>query len=180
MSKVGKKPIELTDKVTAEVTKGSVKIKGPKGELEADIHTNKIFVEKEGTQLTVKRTCDDKEAKSCHGLYGALIRNMVKGVTEGFEKRLELVGVGYRAQKNGNGLKLSLGYSHPIEFKAVDGITITPESDTSILIQGIDKQKVGQVAANIRKLRKPEPYKGKGVKYKDEYIRRKAGKAGKA
>lgn len=179
MSKVGKKAIELTDKVSVEITKSSITVKGPKGELNTDIHTNKIYVEKEGNALMVKRTCDDKEAKSCHGLYGALIRNMVIGVTDGFEKRLELVGVGYRAQKKGDGLTLALGYSHPIEFKAVDGITITPETDTSILIQGIDKQMVGQVAANIRKLRKPEPYKGKGIKYKDEYIRRKAGKAGK-
>jgi len=154
MSKVGKKPIELNSTVQVQISKSSVNVKGPKGELSLTIHTNKIYVEQKDNCLFVQRTTDDIEAKACHGLYGSLIRNMVKGVTEGFERRLELVGVGYRAQKNGDGITLQLGYSHPIEFKAVDGIKITAENDTNILIQGIDKHIVGQVAANIRKLRR--------------------------
>lgn len=180
MSKVGNKPIELISTVNVTISKSTIHVKGPKGELSLTIHTDKINVVQNENVLMVTRTAEDKDTKSCHGLYGSLISNMVKGVTEGFEKRLELVGVGYRAQKNGEGLNLLLGFSHPIEIKAVEGIKITAETDTSILIQGIDKYKVGQVAANIRKLKSPEPYKGKGVKYKGEYVRRKAGKAGKA
>ncbi len=179
MSKIGKKPIAISDKVQVELVDTLVKVKGPKGELELNIPTTKVTIEKKDNVILVHRNGEDKEAKARHGLYNTLIRNMVSGVTEGYEKNLELVGVGYRAMKKGNGITLALGFSHPIIIEAIEGITFELQGDTKITVKGIDKQLVGQVAANIRKLRPPEPYKGKGVKYAGEHIVRKAGKAAK-
>ncbi|MDD5455611.1 MAG: 50S ribosomal protein L6 [Candidatus Margulisbacteria bacterium] len=179
MSKIGKKPIPITDKVNVEITGSNVKVKGPKGELSVEIHSPKISVTKTDTEILVSRSGDDKEAKTQHGLYNSIIRNMIKGVMDGYEIRLSLVGVGYRVQKKGEGLGLTLGFSHPVEVKPVKGISFVVEGDTKITVKGIDRQLVGQVAADIRKLKGPEPYKGKGVRYFDEHVRKKAGKAGK-
>ena len=179
MSKIGKKTIEINSSTTVEINGQDIKVKGPKGNLGILIHTTNIVVKQVENMLLVERMAEDKETRSCHGLYNTLIRNMVAGVNTGFEKRLTLIGVGYRVQKNGEGLTFQLGFSHPCEIKPIKGITFVTESDTKLIIQGIDKQLVGQVAANIRKLRPPEPYKGKGVRYEDERVIRKAGKAGK-
>lgn len=179
MSKIGNKPIAIDDKVNVEIQGANVKVKGPKGELELTLATDKVVVEKQGNILTLKRLNEDKQAKAMHGLYNSLITNMVKGVTTGYDIQLSLVGVGYRVAKKGNGLSFTLGYSHPVEVAEIKGISYTVEGDTKLVVHGIDKQLVGQVAADIRKLRPPEPYKGKGVRYADEKVRRKAGKAGK-
>lgn len=179
MSKIGAKPIEIKANVHVDISTEQVKVKGPKGELALEILTNLITIEQVDNNIVLKRINEEKESKAQHGLYNTLIKNMIKGVADGYERSLELVGVGYRVQKKGDGLSLSLGYSHPIEIEPIKGINFELQGDTKITVKGIDKQLVGQVAANIRKLREPEPYKGKGIKYADERIVRKAGKSAK-
>ena len=179
MSRIGKTPIEITSGVEVVVTADSVEVKGPKGTLEQSIPEG-IEVQKEDETIIVKRDNDLRETKALHGLVRSLINNMVQGVTEGYQKQLELVGVGYRAQSKGNNaLELQLGFSHPVKYSAPEGITLEVPSQTEINISGIDKQVVGQVAADIRALKKPEPYKGKGIRYVGEHIIRKAGKTAK-
>lgn len=179
MSRIGKQPVVIPNGVTVTVTPDNVvTVKGSKGQLTKAMHKD-IKIAIEDTQVVVTRPSDDKNHRALHGLTRALINNMVTGVSDGFAKTLELVGVGYRAQLKGKKLTLSLGYSHPVEIDAVEGITYeTPDANT-IIVKGADKELVGAVAANIRKWREPEPYKGKGIKYKDEIIRRKEGKTGK-
>ncbi len=179
MSRVGRKPIPIVAGVKIQKTDRHVKVTGPKGELSADVHPN-LGVDVKDNQILVTRTSDVKEQRSLHGLWRALLQNMITGVTTGYSKKLELVGVGYRAEMKGKKLQLLLGYSHPILFVPPEGIKIETPIQTNITISGIDKQLVGQVAAKIRSFRVPEPYKGKGVKYEGEYIRRKAGKAAAA
>jgi large subunit ribosomal protein L6 len=179
MSRIGKQPVVIPNGVTVTVTPDNVvTVKGSKGQLTKAMHKD-IKIAVEDNQVVVTRPSDDKNHRALHGLTRALINNMVTGVTEGFAKTLELVGVGYRAQLKGKKLTLSLGYSHPVDIDAVEGITYeTPDANT-IIVKGVDKELVGAVAANIRTWREPEPYKGKGIKYKDEVIRRKEGKTGK-
>lgn len=182
MSRIGKQTITIPTGVTiTQGADGAIVVKGTKGEL-SYIPTEFVKVEIKENELSVTRIDDSKKARSFHGLTRTLIQNMVTGVTKGFEKRLEINGVGYRAQVQGNKLVLQLGYSHPIEHLIPEGITVKMGEDKKniIIVSGIDKQKVGQVAAEIRSYRKPEPYKGKGIKYEDEYIRRKAGKTAAA
>jgi large subunit ribosomal protein L6 len=174
MSRVGKKPIELIDGVEVLVNGSSVNVKGSKGELMINIDQN-ITLKIEDKNVLVEIKNDNKEARELHGLTRSLIANMIKGVSEGFEKKLEFTGVGYRAAVEGGDLVLNLGYSHPIKYTPKEGVKIETEKNT-ITVSGIDKQIVGQVAAEIRAFRKPEPYKGKGIRYQDEKIRRKAGK----
>lgn len=176
MSRVGKKPIPITSGVKVSRTNQEVVVKGPKGELTARVHDD-IGFEIKDNQIFITRTSDSKEVRSLHGLWRALMQNMVTGVTEGYQKKLELVGVGYKAEMKGKKLQLSLGYSHPILFTPPDAIKIETPTPTNITVSGIDKQLVGLVAAKIRSFRPPEPYKGKGIKYEGETIRRKAGKA---
>ena len=179
MSRIGKTPIEITSGVEVVVTADFVEVKGPKGTLAQSIPEG-IEVQKEDETIIVKRDNDLRETKALHGLVRSLINNMVQGVTEGYQKQLELVGVGYRAQSKGsNALELQLGFSHPVKYSAPEGITLEVPSQTEINISGIDKQVVGQVAADIRALKKPEPYKGKGIRYVGEHIIRKAGKTAK-
>jgi large subunit ribosomal protein L6 len=180
MSRIGKLPIVVPSGVDVAIDQSLVTVKGPKGTLSHSVAAP-ILVEKgEDGVLSVQRPNDERESRSLHGLTRTLISNMVVGVTEGYEKKLEIVGVGYRVLSKGpTQLEFQLGYSHPIIFDAPEGITFTVESPTKLGVQGIDKQLVGETAANIRKLRKPEPYKGKGVRYAGEQIRRKVGKAGK-
>ncbi|WP_025273834.1 50S ribosomal protein L6 [Haloglycomyces albus] len=178
MSRVGKAPISVPSGVDISVNGVAVTVKGPKGELSQEI-PEEISVEVEDGTIKVSRPDDERKSRALHGLVRSLINNMVQGVSEGFRKTLEINGTGYRGQAKGKGVELSLGYSHSIQVDAPEGITLTLEKPTILHIDGIDKQLVGQVAANIRGLRPPEPYKGKGVKYADERIRRKAGKAGK-
>ena len=179
MSRIGKTPIEIKSGVEVVVNADSVEIKGPKGTLAQSIPEG-IEVQKEEETIIVKRDNDLRETKALHGLVSSLLNNMVQGVTEGYQKQLELVGVGYRAQSKGNNaLELQLGFSHPVKYSAPDGITLEVPSQTEINISGIDKQVVGQVAADIRALKKPEPYKGKGIRYVGEHIIRKAGKTAK-
>ncbi len=179
MSRIGRSPIELAANVTVTVADGNVvTVKGPKGTL-TETFNSRMAITVEGNVLTVTRPTDDKEDRAVHGLTRALLNNMVVGVSNGFEKKLEIVGVGYKVEKKGSNLVLNLGYSHPVTVAEGDGITFdTPDLNT-IIVKGIDKQKVGQVAAQIRAKRPPEPYLGKGVKYSGEHIRRKAGKTGK-
>lgn len=179
MSRIGRKPIPIVKGVKVQVKDRAVSVSGPKGELAAVAHQS-IGVEIKDNQILVSRSSDLKEARALHGLWRALIQNMIKGVTEGYSRKLELVGVGYRVELKGKKLQLALGYSHPILFVPPEGIKIEAPTQTSITISGIDKQLVGQVAAKIRSFRPPEPYKGKGIKYEGEYIRRKAGKAAAA
>jgi len=176
VSRVGRKPIQIQKGVTVTLNNGVVHVKGPKGELSARVHRN-ITVDVKESEIRFTRPNDEKENRSLHGLWRALVQNMISGVTGGFTRKLEIVGVGYRAEMKGKKLQLLLGYSHPILFGPPDGITIETPTQTSIMVSGIDKQLVGLVAAKIRSFRPPEPYKGKGVKYEGEYIRRKAGKA---
>ena len=176
MSRVGRKPIQIAKGVTVTLKDGIVNVKGPKGELSAKIHRN-ITVDIKESQVSFARPNDDKSNRALHGLWRALVQNMINGVTNGFSKKLEIVGVGYRAEMKGKKLHLLLGYSHPILFGPPDGIKIETPTQTNITVTGVDKQLVGLVAAKIRSFRPPEPYKGKGVKYEGEYIRRKAGKA---
>ena len=178
MSRIGKAPITVPSGVTVSIDGQSIAVKGPKGELSRTF-SELISVRQDGDELLVERTGDDREARAQHGLVRSLVQNMVTGVTTGFQKDLDIVGVGYRAQAKGKGLELSLGFSHPVLVDAPDGISFNVPQPTRIEVHGIDKQLVGQVAANIREWRKPEPYKGKGVRYVDEHVRRKAGKAGK-
>ncbi len=178
MSRIGKAPITVPSGVTVTIDGQSIAVKGPKGELSRTV-SDLISVRQDGDTLVVERSGDDRDARAQHGLVRSLVQNMVTGVTDGFQKDLEIVGVGYRAQAKGKGLELSLGFSHPVVVDAPDGITFNVPQPTRIEVHGIDKQLVGQVAANIREWRKPEPYKGKGVRYADEHVRRKAGKAGK-
>ena len=179
MSRIGKKPVVIPKGVTVTQNGQNLKIKGPKGELEYTVHRN-IAIEIKDNEITVKRPDDTKENKSLHGLSRALIQNMVDGVTNAYQKTLDIVGVGYRAELKGKNLLLNIGYSHPIYFIPPDGITLQTPVQTQIVISGIDKQLVGMIASKIRSIRKPEPYKGKGIKYSDEQIKRKAGKtAGK-
>lgn len=179
MSRIGRKPIEIPKGVTITRNGVSVKVKGPKGELESRMHSN-IAVEIKDNEVIVTRPNDAKENKALHGLTRALIQNMVDGVVNVFTKTLDIVGVGYKAELKGKNLLLSIGYSHPVYFMPPDGVTIQTPAQTQIIISGIDKQLVGLVAAKIRSIRKPEPYKGKGIKYSGEQIQRKAGKtAGK-
>jgi large subunit ribosomal protein L6 len=179
VSRVGRKPITIASGVKVQKADRQITVTGPKGALAAQLHQN-ISVDVKDNQVLVARSSDLKEDRALHGLWRALIQNMVKGVTDGYMKKLELVGVGYRAEMKGTKLQLLLGYSHPILFQPPEGITIAAPTQTAIVISGIDKQLVGQVAAKIRSFRPPEPYKGKGVKYEGEYIRRKAGKAAAA
>ena len=175
MSRIGRKPVLIPKGVKVEVKNGAVKVTGAKGELSVAIHPD-VTVEVKGEEVLVTRHADLKEQRSLHGLFRALIANMVTGVTTGFSRKLELVGVGYRAELKGKVLQLALGYSHSIVFRAPDSIKIEAPTQTNITVSGIDKQLVGLVAAKIRSLRPPEPYKGKGIKYEGEYVRRKAGK----
>ncbi|MGE5281239.1 MAG: 50S ribosomal protein L6 [Chloroflexota bacterium] len=175
MSRIGRKPISVPDGVTVEVGPGRVSVKGPKGELDQTLSTEMKVEQSEGV-VTVARPTDRGEHRALHGLTRSLIANMVEGVTNGFEKRLEIQGVGYRAQLKGKNLELALGYSHPVAVEAPEGIDFEVPQPTEIIVRGIDKQLVGQVAADIRKRRPPEPYKGKGIRYRGEYVARKVGK----
>jgi len=177
LSRIGKLPIEIPSGVTITVDSGDVTVVGPKGTLTQFI-TPAVDVKVEDGTLTVHPKDESKEARSQHGLMRALINNMVTGVTKGFEKKLEVNGVGFRVATSNNELEMSLGFSHPVKYKAPEGVSVTNDKMT-ITVSGVDKQKVGQVAAEIRSLKKPEPYKGKGIKYVDEVILRKAGKTGK-
>ena len=179
MSRIGRMPIALPAGVTVDIAENNkVTLKGPKGTLERVLPAE-MEIKLDGTTVTVSRPNDLKKMKSLHGLTRTLIHNMVVGVTEGYEKKLEVNGVGYRAQKNGKTLVLSLGYSHPVEMTDPEGIEVAVDGQNLIIVKGIDKEKVGQYAAEIRSKREPEPYKGKGIKYVDEVIRRKVGKTGK-
>ena len=178
MSRIGRLPISVPANVELNVDGQLVAVKGPKGELSVTVKAP-ITVAKDENTVTVSRPHDSREARSLHGLTRTLINNMIIGVTEGYEKKLEIHGTGYRVQAKGAELELALGYSHPVKVAAVDGITFSVEGNNKITVAGIDKQHVGEVAANIRKLRKTEPYKGKGIRYAGEIIRRKVGKAGK-
>src|SRR6516165_11026191 len=175
MSRIGRQPIPVPAGVTVSIEPESVRVNGPKGELSERIHRD-IDVSQEGDQLLVTRPTDRGEHRALHGLTRTLVANMVKGVTDGFEKRLEIQGVGYRAQLRGRDLELALGYSHPVSVKAPEGIELEVPQPTRILVKGPSKQRVGEVAAYIRKQRKPEPYKGKGIRYEGEYVARKVGK----
>jgi large subunit ribosomal protein L6 len=177
MSRIGKKPIPVPKTVTVTIEGQTVKVKGPKGELERTVHPTMALSMDNGT-VTVDRPSDEPEHKALHGLTRTLISNMVEGVTKGFQKQLEIVGVGYKAETRPYGLQLALGFSHPVEYRAPKGIKLTAPQPTAVTIEGADKEIVGQVAAELRGLRPPEPYKGKGIKYVGEQIRRKAGKAG--
>ncbi len=179
MSRIGRMPIAIPAGVTVDVAENNkVTVKGPKGTLER-VLPEEMAIKVEGEEVVVTRPNDLKKMKSLHGLTRTLIANMVKGVTEGYEKVLEINGVGYRAQKQGKKLVLSLGYSHPVEMEDPEGLETVVEGTNKITVKGIDKEKVGQFAAEIRDKRRPEPYKGKGIKYADEVIRRKVGKTGK-
>ncbi len=177
MSRIGVKPIVVPAGVEVTVDGNNVTVKGPKGQLSQEINKNMSIELKDG-MLTVSRPNDERHNRGQHGLSRTLINNMIVGVTTGFEKKLQLVGVGYKAEKKGDTLVMSLGYSHPVEMKDPEGITTECPSQTEVTVKGIDKALVGNYAANIRAWRKPEPYKGKGIKYVDEVIRRKEGKAG--
>ena len=179
MSRIGNTPITVPSGVDISLDGRSISVKGPKGTLERELPGD-ITVDVDGATVTVARPDDETETKALHGLTRSLVNNMVVGVTEGFKKELEIHGVGYRAEAKGpNALRLNLGFSHPVDVSAPEGITFEVPQQTQVIVTGIDKEVVGQVAANIRSIRKPEPYKGKGVRYAGERILRKAGKAGK-
>ncbi|HKG04021.1 MAG TPA: 50S ribosomal protein L6 [Conexibacter sp.] len=175
MSRIGRKPIPVPAGVSVAIEPERVTVNGPRGELSERIHRD-ITVAQEGEDLVVTRPTDRGEHRALHGLTRSLVANMVEGVTSGFEKRLEIQGVGYRAQLKGRDLELALGYSHPVPIRAPDGIEFEVPQPTRIVVRGISKQLVGETAANIRKQRKPEPYKGKGIRYEGEYVARKVGK----
>ncbi|MFV0492354.1 MAG: 50S ribosomal protein L6 [Pseudorhodobacter sp.] len=175
MSRIGKKPVELPKGVTASLSGQTIEVKGPKGTRSFGA-TDDVSIELDGSTVTVNPRGTSKRARQQWGMARSQIANLVTGVTEGFKKELEIQGVGYRAQMQGKVLKLSLGYSHDVNFEVPDGVTVTAPKQTEIVVEGIDQQLVGQVAANIREWRKPEPYKGKGIRYKDEYVFRKEGK----
>jgi large subunit ribosomal protein L6 len=178
MSRVGKKPIEIPAGVTVTLDNDQVTVKGPKGELSRTFHSD-IEIKIEENVINISRPTDNKEHRALHGTTRAVLANMVEGVSKGFERGLELVGVGYRATKQGNKLVLSVGYSHPVEIEAEEGIEIEVPTNTKVIVKGTDKERVGALAANIRDVRPPEPYKGKGIRYEGEYVRRKEGKTGK-
>jgi large subunit ribosomal protein L6 len=178
MSRIGRLPIPVPSGVEVSIDGPAVTVKGPKGTLSHTV-AEPISISKEGDTLTVVRPNDERRNRALHGLTRSLVANMVTGVTEGYAKQLEIVGVGYRVQAKGRDLEFALGFSHPVPVPAPEGITFAVESPTKFSVSGIDKQQVGEVAANIRKLRKPDPYKGKGVRYAGEVIRRKVGKTGK-
>ncbi|MCM1365137.1 MAG: 50S ribosomal protein L6 [Faecalibacterium sp.] len=178
MSRIGRLPIAIPDGVEVTVDGSTVTVKGAKGTLTRTVHSN-LTVTKDGNTITVTRPNDNKENRSLHGLTRTLIANMIEGVSKGYSKELEINGIGYRAEKKGKDLVMKIGYSHDVIMSEVDGITIDVPSPNKIVINGADKQKVGQFAAEVREKRPPEPYKGKGIKYADEHIRRKEGKAGK-
>ena len=178
MSRIGNKPITVAEGVEVKLDGQHITVKGPKGTLERDIHKN-MTVSIEGNVITIARPNDEAENRSLHGLTRTLINNMIEGVLNGYKKELQIVGVGYRAQKQGNKLVMNLGYSHPVEMDAPEGITFDVPNANTIIVTGIDKEVVGQTAAVIRSKREPEVYHGKGIKYSDEHIRRKEGKAGK-
>ena len=175
MSRIGKRPIEVPEGVTVDVGDGVVTVKGPKGELSQDVNAA-MRVQRDNGTVTVERPTDRGEHRALHGLTRSLIANMVEGVTNGFEKRLEIQGVGYRARLQGKSLELAVGYSHPVSIQPPEGIEFEVPQPTQVVVRGIDKQLVGEVAARIRKQRPPEPYKGKGIRYSGEYVRRKVGK----
>ncbi len=177
MSRIGKSPVKLPAKVTVTEASGEITVKGPKGELSRTLH-EAVEASVEDGQIVIARGSDDRDVKALHGLMRALVNNMVVGVTEGFQKELSIVGVGYRAAKKGSELELLVGFSHPVLMEDVDGVTVEVPEPTKIVVSGIDKETVGQVAANIRDVKPPEPYKGKGIRYVDEHVVRKAGKAG--
>jgi large subunit ribosomal protein L6 len=179
MSRIGQAPIPLPSEVEVSITAGRITVNGPRGELQRSIPEG-IKVERSDGELVVKRASDEREVRALHGLVRSLVANMVQGVTQGYQKNLQIQGVGYRAQKRGDDLELSVGYSHSVRKAAPDGIEFDVPSPTTIIVRGIDKELVGQTAAEVRAIRKPEPYKAKGIRYEGEYIRRKAGKAAKA
>ncbi len=179
MSRIGKKPVTIPKGVSVQVSGSVLKVKGPKGELTATVHRS-ISFEIGAEEVLVKVGNSGGNSDAVHGLWRALLNNMVEGVTKGYEKKLEIVGVGYRAEMKGSNVQLILGFSHPILFKPPQGVKVETPSPTNIVISGMDKQLVGQIAAKLRSFRPPEPYKGKGVKYENEFIRRKAGKAAAA
>lgn len=178
MSRVGNKPVEIPSGVDVKIDGNIITVKGPKGELQKEFHPDMI-VKMEGSEILIQRPSDEKLHRSLHGTTKSIIFNMVEGVTNGFTKTLELVGVGYRASMSGNKLIVNVGLSHPVEFTPEEGIEIEVPSNTKIIIKGIDKERVGALASNVRATRKPEPYKGKGVRYEGEHVRRKVGKTGK-
>jgi large subunit ribosomal protein L6 len=175
VSRIGRKPIAIPDGVTIEIKPELVSVKGPKGELDQAVSGDMKVLESDGT-LTVERPTDRGEHRALHGLTRSLIANMVEGVTDGFERRLEIQGVGYRARLQGKALELSVGYSHPVSVTAPEGIEFEVPAPTQVIVRGIDKQLVGETAARIRRTRPPEPYKGKGIRYEGEHVRRKVGK----
>ena len=179
MSRIGRKPIVIPQGVQVEISGNTVLVKGPKGQLSQDVHPE-MKVSIDNGMIKVERPSDEKKHRSLHGLSRTLVANVIEGVTTGFSKALDINGVGYRAAKQGNNLLLTIGYSHPVEIVPLNGIEFDVPQPTKIIVKGIDKQAVGQMAAEIRSVREPEPYKGKGIKYEKEVIRRKAGKAGKA
>jgi large subunit ribosomal protein L6 len=178
MSRIGKKPIEIPTGVTITINGDVVTVKGPKGELTRSFNSD-IEIKVEENVINLSRPSESKEHRSIHGTTRSLLANMVEGVSKGFEKSLELIGVGYRAQKQGKKLVLNVGYSHPVEFEPEEGIEVEVPSNTKVIVKGINKERVGALAANIRQVRPPEPYKGKGIRYEGEVVRRKEGKTGK-
>jgi large subunit ribosomal protein L6 len=179
MSRIGQAPIPVPADVEVSLAAGRITVNGPRGELQRSIPEG-ITVERRDAELSVQRASDEREVRALHGLVRSLIANMVQGVTQGYQKNLQIHGVGYRAQKRGNDLELAVGYSHPVRKVAPDGIEFDVPTPTTIVVRGIDKELVGQTAAEVRAIRKPEPYKAKGIRYEGEHIRRKAGKAAKA
>ena len=176
MSRIGRKPIQVPEGVTVSVGPGRVTVNGPKGELQQEVSPRMEIVEQDDGSLSVSRPTDRGTDRAVHGLTRSLVANMVEGVTDGFEKRLEIQGVGYRAKLAGKALELSVGYSHPVSIQAPDGIEFDVPQPTQVIVRGIDKQMVGEIASQIRRVRPPEPYKGKGIRYEGEQVRRKVGK----
>lgn len=175
MSRIGRMPVPIAKGVEVKQANGTLSVKGPKGQMELNVHRDMTIVVDDG-EIRVERPSDHKDHRALHGLTRSLIANMVIGVTEGFSKTLEIIGVGYKAATTGKAITLTLGFSHTIEYQPIDGVSLECPNQTTIVISGIDKQKVGQTAAEIRSFRPPEPYKGKGVRYQGEHVRRKAGK----
>ena len=178
MSRIGKKPIEVPAGVTVTIDNSQVTVKGPKGELSRTFHQD-IAINIEENVITVSRPSEAKDHRALHGTTRAVLANMIEGVSKGFERSLDLIGVGYRAAKQGKKLVLSVGYSHPVEIEPEEGIDIEVPTNTKVIVKGINKERVGELAANIRSVRPPEPYKGKGIRYEGEFVRRKEGKTGK-
>ncbi|CDO05178.1 50S ribosomal protein L6 [Oceanobacillus picturae] len=178
MSRIGLKPIEIPQGVEVKLNGTTVSVKGPKGELTRNVHQD-MNINIEDNVVTIARPSDHKDHRALHGTTRSLINNMVEGVSKGFEKSLEIIGVGYRATKQGNKVVINAGYSHPVELDPIDGIEIDVPKNTQVIVKGIDKELVGAVASNIRAIRPPEPYKGKGIRYEGEYVRRKEGKTAK-